>query len=273
MEPIVSVVIPVHCASDEQEKFLASTLASVTGQTFRNFETVIVDDASPRDIKPIIDSAGELPGLRLIRNETNLRQAGARNVGVSAATGESIAFLDHDDIWLPEKLERQVEEMHRNPEAAMVFSAIRTVGGHTETKNIDQSMLPDRPDFEFFMRWGNRIVTASAVMVRKSALEEIGGFDTHYTTSDDLDAWVKISRKWPIIYLRECLVEYRIHSSNLNRSVDRLNDTRLLFPIYLDYYRRAPLRKKVILAKAMMRKVAGQMYFRAAALLAKRDSS
>lgn len=260
--PIVSVIIPVYCATEEHEKFLFHALISVSEQTFRDFEVIIVDDVSPRDISPIIARAGELPRLQIIRNETNLRHAASRNIGAQAAKGEFIAFLDHDDLWEPEKLERQLEIFRKNPEAAMVFSGVKAFGSHSQLFKIDQSKIPTRPNFEWFMRHGNYVITASAVMVRKKALEEIGLFDTRYTTSDDLDAWLKISLRWPLIFMAEPLTGYRMHSANVNYSVDRLNDTRLLLKHYLDFYKKAPIRTKLRLSKTMLRKFGGQIYFR-----------
>jgi len=261
-DPLVSVIIPVYCASEEQEEFLREALESVANQTFRGFEVIIIDDASPRDISPVLSSVGHLPDLKVIRNAENLRHAESRNVGIRVARGEFVAFLDHDDTWAPEKLERQLETFLRHLDAGLVFCAVRTFGSHAHALKIDQSTIPRRPDFEYFMRHGNHIITASAVMVRRDLLHEIGLFDSRFSTSDDLDAWLKIVRRRPIIFMEQPLVGYRLHSSNVNYAVDRANDTRLLFAQYVDYFRKAPLAAKLRLLKPMARKVAGQVYFR-----------
>lgn len=264
---MVSVIIPVYCASEEHEKFLSEALSSVTVQTFRDFEVIIVDDVSPRDISPIISSIKGLPELRVIRNEKNLRHAKCRNLGIEEARGELIAFLDHDDLWDPEKLEKQVAALKADDNAAMVFCGVRKIGPAAHLLKIDQTLLPKHPDFEWFMRHGNYVITATSVMVRRSALSDIGLFDPRYTTSDDLDAWLKIVLRWPIAYMKQDLASYRLHSANVNYGVDRLNDTRLLFSHYLAYFRKAPLTRKLRLLKPMARKIAGQIYFRLRALI------
>lgn len=257
----VSVIVPVYCASEQHEVFLAEALESVARQTFRDFEVIIVDDASPRDIRPILDKIPDLPKLRHIRNETNLGHAKSRNVGIEAASGRLLAFLDHDDLWAPQKLARQVEELDKAPEAGMIFSAVEVFGPHAHRFSINQSIIPPRPDFIWLINHGNYVITASAALVRRVVMVEIGLFDPRYSTCDDFDAWLKIVRIRPIIYLPETLASYRLHSMNANYGVDRLNDNRLLTGLLLNYWTSAPLKEKLILLPRICRKILGRAYF------------
>lgn len=260
--PKVTVVVPVYCSSDEHELFLRETLGSIAAQTFRDFETVIVDDCSPRDCAPLVESIDGLPGVRLIRNERNVGHAESRNVGIRAACGELIAFCDHDDLWLPEKLRRQVDTLEANPDAAMVFCDVEVFGPHANRLAIDQGIIPDRPSFYWFVSHGNFTITASAVLVKKQMMLDIGLFDSRYSTCDDFDAWLKLLMRAPVVHLPERLVRYRLHESNVNYTVDRLNDNRLLTALIWNYWKTAPAGMRLRLLPRLARKLLGRVYFR-----------
>jgi glycosyltransferase involved in cell wall biosynthesis len=258
--PKVSVVIPVYCGSEDQEGYLAETLESVAAQSYRDFETVIVDDASPRDITSLLSRFESKLHPVLVRHESNLRQAASRNDGLQAARGELVAFLDHDDVWMPNKLAMIAPVFEEEPGANLVFSAVEIMGYSQEIARIDQSVIPRRPDFDWFFRHGNYVITTSAAVVRREALIQAGGFDSRYTTADDFDAWLKLLMSAPAVCVPERLVRYRLHESNLNYRVVRANDTRLLLRLYLRYWRRAGLRSKLHMLPRLARKSAGVVY-------------
>ncbi len=93
---------------------------------------IVVDDLSPIDITALVEAVEGLPNCRILRNAVNIGHAQSRNVGIRAARGDLIAFLDHDDVWLPEKLARQLEVLEANPDAAMVFCDVEQFGSHCE---------------------------------------------------------------------------------------------------------------------------------------------
>jgi len=257
----VSVVIPVYCHTQDHERFLREALESVAEQTFRDFEVIIVDDVSPMDILPVVESIEELPDVRVLRNVVNAGHAESRNIGVREARGELIAFLDHDDLWEPEKLARQVESLDSNPDAAAVFCDMITFGPHKDRLNINQEIIPERPGFYWFVAHGNFTITASVVLITRQIMLDNGLFDSRYSTCDDFDAWLKVLMRAPIVHLPEKLAKYRLHSSNVNYSVDRLNDNKLLTALIWRYWRTAPLTDKVKLLPRLGRKYIGRMYF------------
>ena len=279
--PKVTVVVPVYCSSDEHAGFLRETLQSIAAQTFRDFETVIVDDCSPREIALLVESTllardlqstlardlqsrakqNPLPDTRIIRNERNMGHAESRNVGIRAARGELIAFCDHDDVWLPEKLRRQVEALEANPDAAMVFCDVEVFGPRANRLSIDQSIIPERPSFYWFASRRNFTITATAVMARRQAMLDIGLFDSRYSTCDDFDAWLKILMKAPVVHLPERLARYRLHESNVNYAVDSLNDNRLLTALIWRYWKTAPIGLRFRLLPRLARKLIGRLYF------------
>ncbi len=260
--PRLTAVIPVYCASEDHERFLRETLESVAAQTYRHFELVLVDDVSPIDIAPLVGSVANLPETRIVRNEANLGHAESRNAGIREACGELIAFLDHDDIWLPDKLRRQVGVMDANSDAAAVFCDSEVFGLNADRLRLDQTILPERPDFLWFVKHGNYTITASAVMVRKQAMLDIGLFDSRYSTCDDFDAWLKILMQAPIVHVPETLVRYRLHERNVNYDVDRLNDNRLLTALIWQYWKTAPTDIRIKLLPRIARKLLGRLYFR-----------
>jgi len=259
--PAISVVIPVYCHTEAHRRFLVEALESVAAQTFRDIEVVIVDDVSPIDITPVVESVADLPRTRILRNAANVGHAESRNIGIRAAEGELIAFLDHDDVWLAEKLERQVRVMSANPEAAMCFCDVEIMGSYPPGLYVDQSTIPERPDVVWFITHKNSVITVSAVLARRRAMLDIGLFDSRYTSCDDYDAWIKILMRGPIIHLPETLAKYRLHQHNANYSVNRLTDNRLLTSLIVSYWHTAPTREKLALLPTLGRKLAGRIVY------------
>lgn len=264
MKPVISVVIPVYCHTPEHVQFLRETLESVAAQTFKKIELIIVDDVSPMDVGEIVESVKGLPATTVIRNPSNMGHAKSRNIGTEAAQAELIAYLDHDDIWLPEKLEKQLAALQANPDSAMVFCDMEVFGSNADRLNIDQSIIPERPDFYWFVSHGNYTISASAVLVKKQAMLDIGLFDSRYSTCDDFDAWLKILMRAPIAHMPETLARYRLHNANVNYTVDRLNDNRLLTSLIIRYWKTAPWVIKLKLIPRIVRKLVGRAYFHVA---------
>ncbi len=259
--PLISVVIPVYCHTSDHKIFLSEALQSVAAQTYRDFEVVIVDDASPIDIEPLVKAEDRLPDVRILHNQKNMGHAESRNVGIRAAQGALIAFLDHDDLWLSEKLAHQLTVLEADEDAAMVFCDLEVIGPHASRINIDQSIIPERPDFFWFVSHGNYVITVSSVLVKKQVLLDIGLFDSRYTSCDDLDAWLKILRIAPIVHLPVRLVKYRLHEHNVNYDIDLLNDNKLLTALIWRHWQTSAPREKLKLLPRLARKLVGRLYF------------
>ncbi|MHB9037223.1 MAG: glycosyltransferase family 2 protein [Armatimonadota bacterium] len=258
--PRVSVVIPVYCHTEDHERFLREALESVAAQDFGDYELVIVDDVSPRDIVPIVEEIDALSSVMILRNVINVGHAESRNVGIRAARGEFVAFLDHDDLWMPNKLSRQVEVMDANPDAAMVFCDMIVFGPHADRLRINENVIPERPGFCWFATHWYHALSASSVLIKRQAMLDIGFFDSRYSTCDDLDAWLKVLMNAPVVHMSDKLAKYRLHSLNANYAVDRLNDNRLLTALVWRYWRTAPIMDKIRLLPRLGRKYVGRAY-------------
>ncbi|MDH7601945.1 MAG: glycosyltransferase [Armatimonadota bacterium] len=272
--PLISIVCPVFCHTEDHVGYLSEALESVAAQTYDRTELVIVDDRSPIDIVPIVESVRGLPPTRILRNTANLGHAEARNVGVQASEGELIAFLDHDDIWLPDKLKAQAEVLGSNKDAAMTFCDVEilcetnqnTTAGNTLAPAVsklyfDQSKIPERPTLGWLMSHRNCVITVSSVLVRKQAMLDIGLFDGRYSSCDDYDAWLKIRSRWPIIHLPKVCAKYRLHRFNANYAVDHLRDNRLLTKLMLDLWKQLTPAEKLQVLPTLVRKTVGRIYW------------
>ena len=215
--PRVSVVIPAYAAA----RFIATTLDSVAAQTYRDFEIVVVDDGSPDDTKPVVDSwlaKTETPGVCVRR--PNGRIAAARNTGLREAKGELIAFLDHDDLWTPDKLALTVAEFDAHPGAVLVGHDLEVVQDgrvlRTERKG------PAAADMYRRLLFVGNAVSPSAATVRRNKALEIGGFreDPQFNTVEDYDFWLRLSRVGPFRFLDRSLGSYTVVPGSASRRVE-----------------------------------------------------
>jgi glycosyltransferase involved in cell wall biosynthesis len=210
--PKVGVIIPVY----NGEKFIKEAINSVLNQTYKNLEIICVDDGSTDNTRALIT---ENFASVLYLYQKNKGEAGARNLGLKSCTCEFIAFLDADDIWFPEKIERQLSIMRSDGKVGMVY----TNGIYTDKNGIDGGILIPRTfkenndPAELLMR--NYIKSPSSVMVKRSVLEDVGFFDGNLTSGADHDLWLKIIEKFKIRFGDEPLFKYRVHENQLSNNV------------------------------------------------------
>jgi glycosyltransferase involved in cell wall biosynthesis len=217
----VSVIIPAYNA----ESFLAAAIESVLAQTRPPVELIVVDDGSTDGSARI--AAGYGRNVRCL-TQRNAGVASARNNGAAQAASEWLAFLDADDIWLPQKLHRQLEAIGDSDCAC--FTAIRVVdhGGHPRE---DRGTAGTRLDLEAFLMHDDRIpqTIPSTMLVRRDVFLSLGGFDEHLSTAADWDLLIRLRLYGTLAYVPEPLVHYRRHASNMSRDVPLLErDSRLV---------------------------------------------
>jgi glycosyltransferase involved in cell wall biosynthesis len=212
-EPLVSVIIPNY----NYGRYLRQTLESVFSQTYKHLEVVVVDDGSKDDSEIIVKSYS---GRVRFVQQKNQGVSAARNRGVKESTGELIAFLDADDLWLPTKLEKQIQRMVQDPAIGLV---------HCAFQEIDASGKPLEVFLEGMEGWVSRemllferpvvLATGSTGLVRRTTFENVGGFDVKLCTSADWDFCYRISRLQRIGFVPEPLILYRVHGSNMHANI------------------------------------------------------
>lgn len=202
--PTVSVVVPAY----NPGRYLRLALESIVAQTYPHWEAVVVDDGSTEDLG-WVDSLH--PQIRRVR-QPNGGLSSARNTGIRETSGELVAFLDADDLWLPTKLERQVEALGATS-VTLVSTGFTVVD--SDGSEVSGGFVGYADSYEELLQ-GNGIC-ASTVVVRRSALEECGDFDTALAQCEDWDMWLRIARGHQIAKLTAVLARYRVHGGNMTR--------------------------------------------------------
>lgn len=218
--PLVSVVIPVYNA----ERFVAAAIDSVLKQTYPSTELIVVDDGSTDTTAAVVRSYGER--VRYIF-QSNARQAAARNRGIAEARGELIAFLDADDTWREDKLEKQVAVLDQAPDLGLVYCSLEVVDRHH--RSIGQTRVRLRghclPGVLLGRSAGG---LGSTALVPRRVLEEVGTFDVELPPCEDTDLFWRIAARYPIDYVDELLVHYRVHPDNSHANLERMTRAWLL---------------------------------------------
>ena len=225
LEPLpVSVVIPAHNAGAT----LAAALASVVAQSVKPAEVIVVDDASTDATAAI---ARSFPGTRLVSLSVRGGAAAARNAGIKAAVNSWIAFLDADDEWLAEKLEKQVAAIAREPHASLVFCASLEFApdGQALGDTFRQAAVATGSGAWKQLLKRNFVATPT-VMAPHALLLELGGFDENLTVGEDQDMWIRLALAGSLAYVDEPLV--RVHVRPQSLSAFRPTDqSRFLLPM------------------------------------------
>jgi len=215
-QPRVSAVIPAYNAG----KFLAETIESVLAQTYRNIECIVVNDGSTDNTAEIAKSFSDK--IRYFE-KPNGGVSSARNFGIAEARGELIAFLDADDIWLPEKIEKQVSLYLEDESVGMVYCGSLDVSEDLVKTLQENPVLAQEALVEEILLLGSatgRI--ASTAVTRKSVLDTVGKFDERLSTSADADYICRLIRKAKISGISEPLTLYRVHGNQMHNNLNAL---------------------------------------------------
>lgn len=211
--PRVTVLMAVFNGS----RHLRQAIDSVLAQTHRDFELLIVDDASTDDTREIVRSYAD-PRLRLVCLPVNQGLPSALNQGVPLARGAYVARLDHDDVALPGRLARQVALLDRCPEVVVVGSWVRTIDVAGRPRG--EHRYPLRPTLTrllFQHALLRPCLAHPATMVRTAALRAVGGYDERYAIAQDYDLWLRLAGLGRLRNLPEALTLYREHHRSLSK--------------------------------------------------------
>ena len=208
--PRVSVVMAVYNASE----FLREAVGSVLNQTYRNFELIVVDDASPDDSLSIVEGMSD-PRIRIIKHAKNVGAALSRNDALEAAKGDLIAIMDADDVAAPSRLEKQVAFLDSHPDVGVVgcgvYNSIDTTGAvlctsflPTDNETLQRTLME---------RW---CFLHPSITFRKSLYKVVGGYRKPFEPAEDHDLLLRMLEHSKAANLSECLMRYRVNPRGLS---------------------------------------------------------
>lgn len=205
--PLVSIVTPAHNCAET----LQCTLDSILGQSFENWEHIIVDDASTDSTSQILQSHCSLHArARWIGLNTNQGAAVARNTAIQAASGRYIAFLDSDDVWKPNKLAQQLDFMRRN-EVLFCYSSYEKINENGDV--IGKVNVPARQSYSDLLK-NNKIGCLTAIYDSEKLGKTLMPL---IRKRQDLGLWLKLLKVTPYAYgIDECLAQYRVRSNSIS---------------------------------------------------------
>ncbi len=215
--PKVSVIVPTV----NRPKMLKNAVQSILGQTFQDFEIIVVNDAG-ENVGSIIQSFNDRR-IQYISHLQNKGLAATRNTGIRNAKGKYIAYLDDDDVFLPNHLETLVRFLEGNPEFKVAYTDAFRV--HQNKINGDYVPvardLPYSRDFDPVEILFGNYIPVLCILHHKKILDEIGLFDETLTTHEDWDLWIRISRKYPFYHIKQvtCEFSWREDGSTMTSSI------------------------------------------------------
>jgi glycosyltransferase involved in cell wall biosynthesis len=222
--PEFSVIVPTF----GRPAFLADAVGSVLRQTVTDFECIVVDDASPDG--PVLPDD---PRVRVVRREDNGGPPAARNTGIAAATGRYLAFLDDDDIWLPNRL-AVAADAHRRAPVAICWQS-----------TLDSHDKPSGRLFEGDVR--DTVLDEMIPHLGATSIERLVApqFDQRYEASDDVEWWLRVAQELPVATNTEVCLLYRVHDAPRTRTSqrNRLNNAEMLLEQYDEWFRTHPRAK------------------------------
>lgn len=207
IDNLVSVIVPVYNAED----FMRETIDSILAQTYKDIEIICIDDMSKDSSRSIIeDYASKHENIRPILLEENGGVSNARNVGIANARGRYIAFLDSDDVWLPEKIEKQIEFMNKN-KYAFTFTSYRFMDADS---NLLNTVVHAKKELTYEKLLRQNAISCLTVVIDREYIEDIYMPKIHH---EDYAAWLRILKKGHNAYgLDEVLAKYRTRQNSLS---------------------------------------------------------
>ena len=215
--PKVSVIMPTY----NRAEFLRSAIESVLKQTFKDLEIIVSDDKSTDHTRELVKSFKDRR-IKYMLNNSKRGPSATRNTAILASEGEYIAFLDDDDEWLPDKLQRQVEVLDKSPSNVCGVYSNRFFIEKKTGKII--SVIPKTEEVKGNLLYQLAIkspIHTSTVVIRKLCLDEIGLFDETISYMEDRDMWIRLSMNWEFEYISSPLIKAHVHDhGNLSQNLE-----------------------------------------------------
>ncbi len=234
--PSVSVVISTYNRAHLVER----AIRSVLNQTYRDFELIVVDDASGDNTREVVDNFHD-ERIRYMRHDDNKGAPEARNTGIKKAGGRYIAFLDDDDEWLPEKLEKQMAKMREaSDRVGLIYTGSEVV--EEKGKGVRKTYYPQfKGDVSEKLLLGPLVGSVSKVLVKKECFDEVGLFDGSLKSCQDWDMWKRISDHYEFDFVVDPLTRIYLHGDQISTDLGALIPGRTrMIEKHMDDFREHP---------------------------------
>ena len=237
--PKVTIVIPVYNGSN----YLKDAIDSALAQTYNNLEIIVVNDGSNDEgkTKAIAESYGD---KIIYLEKENGGASSALNLAIKKMTGDYFSWLSHDDMYYPNKISRQVEELQKYNDKTILFSNydyINPEGNKIKSVYLNHKLLQEKPDYAVL----KSNIGGITLLIPKEAFEEYGEFDLTMRCTQDYDMWFRMLNSYTFVHMEDILAMTRIHSLQDSNTSPRMliEGNKLWIDIYKDY----PLEKKIAL--------------------------
>lgn len=250
-KPKVSVVIVTY----NRPRFISLAIQSVLNQSYQNFELIVVDNGIEKPAKNLVESFNDAR-IKYLPQVKNTGCSGGKNVGIKNAIGEYVAFLDDDDVWLPEKLELQMKALENSSESVgFCFTAITEVRDRGEI----HSQVPEGEDnyFEFALRKFSGFLS-STLVIKREVFDKVGLLDESFPSHTDIDLIIRITKKYKGIAINKPLIKMYLKSDHEQMGNNfgcegskyerRIKGRHMLLEKYKEDFEKSPL----ILSKHLM---------------------
>ncbi|MDY6902659.1 MAG: glycosyltransferase [Cyanobacteriota bacterium] len=210
----ISAIIPVF----NGEATIRETIDSILNQTFRDIEIIIINDGST---DTTLETIKEISDSRIkIFSYPNAGLSASRNRGISQAQGEYISFIDADDLWTPDKLELQWQALQKNPQAAVAYSWTHYIDESSKFLKSGRRIKVNGDAFSQLLVT-NFLENGSNPLIRKTALEKVGGFDKSLFAAEDIDMWLRLAANYEFVCVEKPQILYRTSTTSMSTNLKR----------------------------------------------------
>ena len=209
---MVSVIIPTY----NRASLLSRAIESVMNQTFKDFELIIIDDGSTDNTRDTVEGFQRMDArVKYLRQENSGTPASPLNTGINNSQGEYLAFLDDDDEWLPQKLEKQITlfQISKKPNVGIIGCGCFMIRGN----KIKTYEFPATDNIIKLLLNKSVFLSCSSTVMKKEVFNKLGKFDETFRLFFARDMWLRICQDYDFDFVDEPLYKYYIHGSNLSR--------------------------------------------------------
>ncbi|MBL0742450.1 glycosyltransferase family 2 protein [Chryseolinea lacunae] len=217
MTPLISVIIPAYNSAP----FIRETIAGVLQQTERDLEVIVIDDGSTDNQREYIEALAAGDARVRYYYQPNAGVCAARNNGFRKSSGKFVAFLDADDVWLPNNLALKLEKF-KSGDYGLVHSAAIIIDEHSQPQGKEMSGKEGNLVAGLLALQETQVPGPSSILVKRDVVEQVGVFDEILTTSADYEFFLRVAHQFTIGKVDAVTWKYRIHANNMHKNIARM---------------------------------------------------